>query len=446
MPTSSQLFLHNFRNSWKWILAVIIGLPVLKWLFLVPIDTRFSSVGGAFYSLGQVTGIIGTLLFSFSLILSFRNKYTEILFGGLDKQYKIHHRFGMYGLFTLLLHPILLSIPKLMYSAEDAMNFFIPFQTSDAVDFGIFSIIIFMFLIGVTLFGVIFSYPALKKFHIFLGLAFLLGAIHGFLIPSDVQNDMFIRVWVLGFVFFGLISYVLYSLLKKITVSKKIYTVTSVNKKEGGINEIFLTTKGEGLMHLPGQFGFFSFINSKVLTDEPHPFTISSWEGNGNIIISVKTLGDFTTLLPSVLLGTSVAVEGPYGEFSYGYGSFKQVWVAGGVGVTPFVSFVEYMLKQKELAFTIDFFYSVRTKDDLVYHNMFIKASQKFPSFTYHPMPRDTEGYITGEVLSLKVSDISSRDIFVCGPPPMMKALISSLTFLGVKNNQIHSELFSLLK
>ncbi len=446
MPTQSQLFLHKFRNSWKWILGTILILPLLRWLFLIPIDSRFSTFALVAKALGQVTGIVGTLLFSFSLILSFRNRFIEIIFGGLDKLYNIHHKAGMYGLFLLLLHPILLSLPRLMYSVEDAMTFFIPFQTSTAVDFGIFSILAFILLIGITLFGVIFSYQALKKFHIFLGLAFLLGAIHGFMIPSDIQNDAFIRVWVLGFAFLGLLSYIIYSLLKKFTVRKKIYSVTSVKKIEGGITEIFLTSNGEGINHLPGQFAFFSFVNSKIVSNEVHPFTISSWENNGNIIISAKALGDFTNLLPSIEIGTVVETEGPYGEFVYGYGEQKQVWIAGGVGATPFVAFAENILRQKEFLYDIDFFYSVRTKDDLAFDELFRKVSEMFPSFKYCPLPSDTEGYITYELIAKKLPDIFTRDIFICGPPMMMEALINSFIKVGINKKQIYSEKFSLLK
>lgn len=448
MPTQAQFFLHKFRNSWKWILAIIIIVPLLKWLFLVPFGARFGSFASSARALGQVTGIVGTLLFSFSMILSYRNRVTETIFGGLDTLYRIHHKGGMYGLFILLLHPLLLSIPLLLYSVEDAMTFFIPFQTSgiSPTDFGILSILGFILLIGITLFGVIFSYPALKKFHMFLGIAFLLGAIHGFLIPSDIQNDMFIRVWVLGFVFLGLFCYLFFTLLKKLTVRKKLYRVTSVKTIEGGITEIFMTPNGGGLEHLPGQFGFFSFVNSKVVSSEPHPFTISSWENNGNLIISAKSLGDFTSLLPGEQVGTLIKVEGPYGEFSYGYGGMKQVWVAGGVGVTPFVAFAEHILKQKQFFYDIDFFYSIRTKNDIAFNELFSRVAVMFPSFRYHPIPSDTDGFITGQLLAEKVPGIIAKDIFICGPPPMMNALISSLRSLGITPSSIHSELFSLLK
>lgn len=447
MPTSSQMFLHTFRNSWKVILATILILPILKWLTLMPLDARFGSFASDAKALGQVTGIIGTLLFSFSLILSFRNRVVETIFGGLDKLYRIHHLSGMYGLFLLLLHPILLSIPRLMFSVEDAMTFFVPFQTSTPVDFGIFSILTFIFLIGVTLFGVIFSYQALKKFHQFLGLAFLLGAVHGFMIPSDIQNDTFIRVWVLGFVFLGLCSYVIYSLFKSFTIPKKLYSVSSIKKIESGITEVFLTPVKEGFSHLPGQFAFFSFLDSKVIAnDEPHPFTISSWENNGNIILSAKGLGDFTSLIPNVEVGTHMELEGPFGEFVYGFGGKNQVWVAGGVGVTPFVSFAEHILKQSGFDYDIEFFYSVRTKDDLAFHELFTSVASLHPTFKYHPMPSDTEGYITGDVLINKVPGIIARDIFICGPPPMMNALTGSLVSLGINQKHIHSELFSLLK
>lgn len=447
MLTKSQIVLHSFRNSWKYILSVILILPILKWLTLMPLDARFGSFASYAKAFGQAFGIIGTLLFSFSLLLSFRNRFTETLFGGLDTLYRIHHKAGMYGLFLLLLHPLLLSIPKILFSVEDAMTFFIPFQTSAAVDFGIFSILAFMFLIGITLFGVIFSYEGLKRFHQFLGVAFLLGAIHGFMIPSDIQEDVFIRLWVLGFAFLGILSYIYYSLFKKVNIRKNLYKVASLSKVGGGITEVALTPVGAPITHLPGQFSFFSFKNSlNLINHEPHPFTISSWTGTGEISLSAKALGDFTTAIPEAVVGELVEIEGPFGEFSYLFGNTKQVWVAGGVGVTPFVSFARHALKNNSFPFEVDFYYSVRTKDDLAYHELFTTLSEHFSSFVYHPMPSDTAGYITGELLVGGVQDILTRDIFICGPPPMMNGLMSSLTSLGVKKKYIHSELFSLLK
>jgi predicted ferric reductase len=413
---------------------------------MYPVIERFSDVANTATSLGQLTGIIGTLLFSFSLILSFRNKFIEVIFGGLDKLYKVHHSAGMYGFFFLLLHPLLLVVPRLFSSAESATAFFIPFQTSTAIDYGIFSILAFMLFIGITLFGVIFSYGALKKAHSFLGAAFLLGAIHGFMIPSDIQDDMFIRVWVLGFVFLGIASYITYSLLKRYTVKKYFYVVANVKKIEGGITELTLSPRGESFTHLPGQFAFFSFTNSKIVSDESHPFTISSYKENGEINVSAKSLGDFTSLLSSENIGDEVSVEGPFGEFSYGYAKRAQVWVAGGIGVTPFVSFVEHALTSDHFPYDIDFFYSVQTEKDLAYHELFLRAAKAFSSFRYHPMPTDRDGYVTGDSLAQKVNGVMLRDIFICGPPMMINAVSSSLISLGIKRSSIHSELFSLLK
>jgi predicted ferric reductase len=352
----------------------------------------------------------------------------------------------MYGLFLLLLHPIFLAIPKIIFSVEDAMMFLVPFQTSTAVDFGIFSLLLFIILIGLTLFGVIFSYPTLKLAHKFLGIAFLLGAVHGFMIDSDISSDPLIRYWVLGLSGVAVLFYILHSFFKKFTVPKHLYSVMSVKQLEGQVTELALSPHGEGITHLPGQFAFFSFIDSKTVSKEPHPFTISSWMGNGDIVLSAKSLGDFSSLLSVQTVGELVQVEGPFGEFSYLYGSKSQVWVAGGIGVTPFVAMAEHILSQTELPYSIDFFYSVRTEADATYHEIFESVALKFPNFVYHPIPSDKEGYITGDVLVERVKGIIVKDIFICGPPPMMKALIASLTGLGIKKRRIHSELFSLLK
>jgi predicted ferric reductase len=266
------------------------------------------------------------------------------------------------------------------------------------------------------------------------------------MIPGDIQDDPMIRYIVLGFACTGILMYILYSLLKTWTMRQYLYTVSAVNALTPDSTEIVMVPQGKGIFPLPGQFAFFSFINSDILPKESHPFTISSWTGTGSLILSAKSLGDYTSQLSHEHIGEEVNVEGPYGEFSYLYGSSKQVWVAGGIGVTPFVAMVEHMLTQETLPYQIDFFYSTRTKQDALYQDIFQSAAQKFPSFMYHPMPSDTEGYITGEFLVEKVQGILLKDIFICGPPPMMKALIASLTGLGINKRRIHSELFALLK
>ncbi|MDP1644049.1 MAG: FAD-binding oxidoreductase [Thiobacillus sp.] len=110
-----------------------------------------------------------------------------------------------------------------------------------------------------------------------------------------------------------------------------------------------------------GQFAFVTFDQS----EGPHPFTISSaWHGNGKLFFLIKGIGDYTSTLPATLkVGDLVKVEGPYGRFAFGGRKPRQIWVAGGIGITPFVARMQ-ALASKPDGKSIDLFYSTRAPDE----------------------------------------------------------------------------------
>ncbi|QNP48043.1 ferredoxin reductase family protein [Diaphorobacter aerolatus] len=101
--------------------------------------------------------------------------------------------------------------------------------------------------------------------------------------------------------------------------------------------------------HRPGQFVFLTINRA----EGAHPFTIASapealGRGPGGeplLRLVIKPLGDCTSALPSLLkAGQRVWIEGPYGRFDANANANagrSQVWIAGGVGITPFLAFLE---------------------------------------------------------------------------------------------------------
>jgi len=83
-----------------------------------------------------------------------------------------------------------------------------------------------------------------------------------------------------------------------------------------------------------GQFAFVRFDAG----EGAHPFTITSpWVGDGRLVFLIKGLGDYTKRLPTLLQpGPVLRVEGPYGTFTFKGTQPRQIWVSGGIGITPF--------------------------------------------------------------------------------------------------------------
>ncbi len=87
-----------------------------------------------------------------------------------------------------------------------------------------------------------------------------------------------------------------------------------------------------------GQF-FFLSVDGK----EYHPFSIAQLNGDETLDFIVKNSGDYTsTVIPKLAIGNCLYIEGPWGGFLPNVSNADQVWVASGVGIVPFMSWMQY--------------------------------------------------------------------------------------------------------
>jgi predicted ferric reductase len=89
--------------------------------------------------------------------------------------------------------------------------------------------------------------------------------------------------------------------------------------------------------HKAGQFAFVTSSEA----EGAHPYTIASaWDDQTRQIVFItKELGDYTSKLRERLkVGTAVKVEGPYGCFTFGDQTSRQIWIGAGIGITPFIA------------------------------------------------------------------------------------------------------------
>jgi predicted ferric reductase len=115
--------------------------------------------------------------------------------------------------------------------------------------------------------------------------------------------------------------------------------------------------------HRPGQFAFVSFADH----EGAHPFTIASADrGDRELSFQIKALGDYTRSLATLLAaGQPVRVEGPYGRFDIGRQDRRaqQLWVAGGIGVTPFLAWLESLQARPDDAPAAELHYCTGDRD-----------------------------------------------------------------------------------
>lgn len=420
------------------LLYLICLIPVLLWY---P-DASFNTFANFIRSLGQLTGLVGAVLLSANFILSTRLKFLDPLFDGLNRIYIIHHLTGAISFILLLFHPVILALWYLPTSVISAAKLLIPDTGNLPVWFGVTSLMVLIVLLVITFF-IPLKYQNWKSTHQYIGIALLLASLHIYLIPSTVSFNLPLRIYMLSVCGLGILGYLYKTVLGKRLVPRFDYQIDHIGALTPDILEISLNPLQKSLTHLPGQFIFLN-VNNLGITGESHPFSIASAPGSQKLGLAVKSSGDYTETLKLLKIGSLAKIEGPFGRFIYTNSYHqKQIWIAGGIGITPFLSMARSLGPTSPVSAVL--FYVVSVPEEAVYvselQNIAITYPDKF-KFILHASK--TAGHINAETISKAVPDFLDRDIFICGPPAMMTGLRGQFLKLNVGNRFIHSEEFSL--
>lgn len=384
----------------------------------------------------EISALLGLALFALTFILSTRIKWLEDSFGGLDKMYQTHHKLGKTAFFLLLAHPIFLAIRWIPGNIEKLTWYFFPVHRRLAVNLGSYAWWGLILLMLLTLVIKI-PYDKWKITHKFLGIFFILGVLHAFLLESNITTNVILLFYFSLISLLAIAAYVYKTILFDAIIKHYNYKVTKVSRLSDKIIEIIMLPEKEKLKFFPGQYYFFSFFNP-LIKKETHPFTICSPPKDNKIHICVKTLGDFTKrLYEDIKPGIQVRLEGPYGRFDFTKGKNKQIWIAGGVGIAPFLSWARYLKNHEQSNLIIDLYYCVNSRDEALFYDEFKSLCNKYKGFNLHLISADTEGFLNTEQI-----DVVDRDIFICGPKAMRKKLIHDFLKQNVSKKNIQYEDF----
>jgi predicted ferric reductase len=430
------------RFGWP-IVIILSTIPIIMWLFMMPLNNRIGSSYILLSSLGRITGLASIVLFAFNIILTTRLPVLENIFGGLNKMFIAHHILGGTALILALIHTMAVTVRLTSVSFRDAALIGIPFTNGWPMTFGVLGLWGFVVLMILT-FYISLPYRTWLFTHKFLGSVFLLIALHTILISSDTTANPYLKWYLIVLMVITGIAYVYRTLLPRFFIRRYKYEVVNVESVTKGVVRITMLPQGKRMDFKAGQFIFVSF-RIKGLSSEWHPFSISSNTLNDGLCITVKNLGNYTdnVLKHSMgLYGGEVWIEGAYGRFNFrNFHAKRQIWVAGGIGITPFLS----MVPEVRPDYKVDLYYSVKTQAELIdLPTMAQWAQASNHSLRIIPFISERDGKITAERIQQISGDLSSCEVLLCGPPAMMHSIKDQLTKVGVKKSLIHAEEFAL--
>ncbi len=412
----------------------LVLLTVVVWLVFPPVDEGQENFTRQYA--GEIIGSVNIVLMSVSLFIATRPKWAEPFFGGLDKMYVTHRHTSTAALLLIFVH--VLTVP-ITLSGWALGNYLGVIAFTGIVTIAIISLSPRVPFLNKLSGGTYEGWKNLKKY---IGIFFILAFIHSLTISHPL--DAFIAInFVQIFFIIGAVSYLYTEMFGGLFRKYVRYTVEAIHHPNGSTTEVVLRAKHQPIQRQrAGQFLFVRFPREKNL-DESHPFTISSGPREDVLRLTIKASGDFTRALFAELnAGADAIVDGAYGMFNYKTGGQKQIWIGGGIGVTPFLSFVRDM--DGALNHDVDFYFTVRHPEEAIFSEEIEAAAKKNPRLKPYIRHSSTMGSLTIEqIVENAGGDVRGHHVYMCGPLPMTQAFEKKFLELGVPRENIHFEEFN---
>jgi predicted ferric reductase len=406
------------------LLALVFAVHAAAWALAV---WRYPDLEPARQIFAELMSTAALVLMSLNLVLATRWRFLERRLHGLDKLFATHRILGLSVVLFLLPHVVL--VPK----------------SDGLVLTKFFSLPTFLLLLAAIFAAsaprfpwrklVPLKYNLWKLGHRLMGVFVATAVAHSLLAETYVRQVPLLATYVYGVAALGLIAWVYRELVFPFRGPFTNHKVVAFRELGGSVSEVLLSPPASG-QRVAGQFGILSLAAGP--SREPHPFTISSGTP-GEYRFSIKSSGDFTDglLEGRVPIGSAASVEGPYGAFDYHRGRPKQLWLAGGIGITPFLS----MAASLDDTVSVLLVWSVRDREEAVYDAELLQAAADHPNLHYVVHTTCDAGHLDPGTLELS-SPASDYSAFICGPPGMRRDFERRLREMGVLREEIYFEEF----
>ena len=412
----------------------------------------FTSLSTLPYALGVVSGLIGTNLFLVMLVLAARVPAIDNLFGH-DRALVLHKKLGKPVLYLMLAHLAGLVID---FATRDGQNVI---AESIALIQTNTDMLMAWLALGVMILIVVTSLVVVKKrlphrvwhlIHLASYAAMILGIFHQFSWSGMFREGTVGRGYWLGLYVVAIGSIVIFRVIFPILRSMRHRLIVDRVEVEGpGVVSIYMYGRDLNKAgFVAGNFAHWRFLAPK-LWQEAHPFSISALPTVNTVRITVRALGDSTTILQNVRPGTKVWFEGPYGVFTGDDRTTNRVALIGsGIGLAPIRALAEeFVVAPGELVvvgrasteaelFLMDEITDIAIAKKGTVYELTGRRGIRTP---WLPFDESEQGATITDI----ISNLADWDFYVCGPDPWMDAMEDDLRKAGVPAMRIHAEKFA---
>lgn len=428
------------RTGYWMVAALFLAYAALYWQHVIeaalPIDAQFSYFAAS-------CSVICMVL---ALLLAARPRPVETPLGGLDRMYRLHKYLGVAALLLFVAHyatvPGEPEADAAAVTAQTVAGVAGVAEEGLPIDlFGLIAMIGFTLLIIITLNRKI-PYHRWLPTHRLMGLFFAVVSAHVLLVLYDGEEiplasppGAVLALLLLA----GLAAFACRQFRYPAKRRRHPFALQAVNRLERA-TEVVLHPKQRMFPFKAGQFAFVAIDADGF--QEAHPFTISSGTREPQLRFTMKVLGDYTRRVRDELdAGADVTVEGPYGRFEPLQGSDKKVWVAGGIGITPFLSALRTIAPGHGR--TVRLYYCVRSVREALFLDEVEALAKAAGGVTVTRVVSEAgERLDAGAIDTALGGALADWSYYLCGPQPMITAISKGLLARGARARRIHHEAF----
>ena len=412
----------------------LMAISMLLSIFIAKFPTIINISSLALY-FSAIAGYAGLMLLLWNFILGtrsvvglFSRDYAEII--------KMHSLIGKYGTLLIFAHPLLVIASygqSLLFTIWPEFSS----QFESAITYGRVSLwIILVIWISSALLKQKMSFRPWKYLHLGAYISAPFALLHvpdsGSSYASLLSARIYFWAIVVGFAIFGLLR-----LRGALNLNKSKYVI--VGQEQVCPNVFTLTIRPTDADFVQPKNGQYIYIKTGWFSED-HPFSVMSFDPTTNIIqIGYKVFGDFTKKLSKIPAGRQLFISGPFGNFTNGISNLPCVFIAGGIGVTPFISRILNENNSREQWL----FYSNKEKSTAAYLGPIKQALAGRLIQIYKNDDGDEAGYITAMMIQKYIHQPEKYNYYICGSEKLTKSVTNELQKCGVAKNNVKSESFN---
>ncbi len=432
---------HQTKQTlWIAIFAVLVLAPLA--IFIPTLGPESRTI---WRELSVGLGFLGLTMMGIQFIPTARLPFLGEVFPP-DELYRKHHLLSILAFSLTLAHPVVLFIQN-PYTLTLLNVWTAPWRARAGVASVAFLLV--LVVTSVRRVALQLSYETWRLLHDVLAVAVIGLGVYHILNVNYYTSVPFQRGLIIGLALLWALMIVYIRVVKPWSMLQRPYEIAELIEERADTWSVVLEPVGhEGLTFKAGQVAWLSMGHSPFRIEE-HPFSFaSSAEHPERPGFAIKELGDFTSTVGHMPLGTKVYVDGPYGTFDLdAHPDAEFVLIAGGIGSAPIMSMLRTMADRKDER-SVQFFYGNPTWETVAFREELADLEERLDLDVIHVLekpPEDWEGesgFVTKHMLEGRLcEDYRDCQFFLCGPPPMLEAVEAALTDLGVARGRMRHEI-----